>query len=62
VNIGDLVKYCGNERSLTGVVKTRRGTKWFDILWSDDVVLSEHIDDLQVLSGATPRKKKRESK
>jgi hypothetical protein len=53
MNVGDLVKYRGDEeKNLSGVIKVKKGQKWVRVLWSDCVILSEHVDDLQVLSAA----------
>ena len=47
MNVGDLVKYCGEQKGLSGIVKIKKGKKWVKVLWSDKVILSEHVDDLE---------------
>ena len=53
MKVGDLVKYCEDEKNLSGIIKEKKGKKWVKVLWSDDVIFSEHVDDLQVI-GAAP--------
>jgi hypothetical protein len=52
MKIGDLVKYCGDEKNLSGTIKEKKGKKWVKVLWADNVILSEHVGDLQVISAA----------
>tara|TARA_R100000008_G_scaffold86169_1_gene78230 strand:- start:10627 stop:10788 length:162 start_codon:yes stop_codon:yes gene_type:complete len=53
MNIGDLVKYCEDEKSLSGIIKEKKGKKWVKVLWADNVIFSEHVDDLQVIGAAS---------
>jgi len=62
VRVGDLVKYKESTNNLTGIVKIQEGKKWFKVLWADNIILSEHLNDLLVISARAPNKKKRESK
>ena len=61
MEVGDLVKYRGDKKNLSGVIKIKKGQKWVKVLWSDNIILSEHVGDLQT-SGAPPQERKRESK
>jgi transcription antitermination factor NusG len=47
---GDEVKYTeGSFIHLTGKIKVVKGRKWLTIEWSDGIILTEHIEDLQFI-------------
>jgi hypothetical protein len=50
VDIGNLVTYRkeGTNR-VHGIVTKSKGKRWVVVQWSNDVILSEHIDDLKKL-------------
>ena len=60
MQVGDLVKYRDNftnyknhmipQNAVQGVILKKIGTKWLEIMWSDDVILEEHIGDLNKIS------------
>jgi len=37
-------------RKVTGVIMEVKGTKWVKVAWSDKIICSEHVDDLQVVN------------
>ena len=50
MKVGDVVKYkeaC--TRDVTGEVTCVKGRKWVCVEWSDNINLSEHVDDLAFL-------------
>ena len=60
MQIGDLVKYKDNftnyknhmipRNIVHGVVLEKMGKKWLKIMWSDGVILEEHIGDLNKIN------------
>jgi len=62
MRVGDLVKYKESINTLTGIIKGQEGKKWFKVLWADNIILSEHMGDLQVVACKAQDRKKRESK
>lgn len=64
MKIGDQVKYRGDKKNRIGKIKTIQGSKWLQVEWSDQVILLEHIKDLDLVgpAGAVPMSKNRESK
>ena len=52
MRVGDLVKYCGDGKDVSGIIKERISRRWVLVVWGDKVVLAEHVDDLQVVSAA----------
>ena len=48
---GDKVQYReGKFINLVGEIRAIQGRKWIKVQWSDNVVLVEHINDLNFLS------------
>ena len=56
MQVGDKIQHIAN--STTGIVSEVKGKKWVKIVWSDDIILDEHIDDIK-LSEKTLDKPKR---
>ena len=55
--IGDLVRYAKPIRflpspleELVGIIIEIEGPKWYKVQWSDNVIYTEHVGDLELVS------------
>jgi len=58
MKVGDLVSYnsasnTSEFQDATGLVVEILGRKWIKVKWSDNVIHSEHLDDLKRINSTT---------
>jgi len=56
VQVGDKIQHIAN--SATGIICEVKGKKWVKIVWSDDIILDEHIDDIKLIEKALDKQKR----
>ena len=56
MQVGDKIQHIVN--SATGIVCEVKGKKWVKIVWSDDIILDEHTDDIKLIEKALDNQKR----
>ena len=47
MQVGDKIQLIAN--SATGIISEDKGKKWVKIVWSDDIILDEQIDEIKLI-------------
>ena len=56
MQVGDKIQHIAN--STTGIVSEVKGKKWVKIVWSDDIILDEHVDDIKLIEKTLDKQKR----
>ena len=56
MQVGDKIQHIAN--STTGIVSEVKGKKWVKIVWADDIILDEHIDDIKLIEKTLDKQKR----
>ena len=56
MQVGDKIQLIAN--STTGIISEVKGKKWVKIVWSDDIILDEHIDDIKLIEKTLDNQKR----
>ena len=56
MQVGDKIQHIAN--STTGIICEVKGKKWVKIVWSDDIILDEHINDIKLIEKTLDKQKR----
>jgi len=56
MQVGDKIQLIAN--STTGIISEVKGKKWVKIVWSDDIILDEHVDDIKLIEKTLDNQKR----
>ena len=56
MQVGDKIQHIAN--STTGIISEVKGKKWVKIVWSDDIILDEHVDDIKLIEKTLDNQKR----